>query len=96
MLVLTNSLFVSASDEIEVFKKKHENFVKSYIDKLSENWDVEQVSDLSTQYFLSHIATANGQYVLRMYSALGRLEEIRDVKVSEHETPESEKFISLS
>jgi len=82
LIVVAVYLFGESSD----FKKEHEQFVRDYTHKFSQEWEISSVSDQSTNELLVNIATPSGQDVINLFRSYGKLVEINDVTLNNFTT----------
>lgn len=84
-ILLAIYLFDQSSD----FKEQNEQFVKDFTHEFSNTWDINSVSDLTTNGLLSQINTPNGKHALNIFRSLGKLVEIKDVELNNYESQAS-------
>jgi hypothetical protein len=75
---------VYMSGESSEFKEQNEQFVKDFTQNYSRSWNIESVSDLVTNDFLSQINTPNGQHAVTAFRQLGALVEIKDMELNNY------------
>lgn len=66
------------------FKELHGQFVKEYTRSFSRQWDIHEVSDLTTQQLLSLINTPAGEQALARFRAFGALETISEFELQHY------------
>lgn len=75
-------------NSLEFLEENHQ-FVRNYIHDFSQEWDVKNITDLSTGKLLSNIDTPDGHVAINKFRSYGSLVEIKDLKLLRYTSNDS-------
>lgn len=82
LLIIIFAVFMFS--ESSSFKEKHSQFIQEFTQGFSEDWDIADVSDLTTSEFLANLNTPNGKHALGVFKTLGKLVSITDIEIQNY------------
>ena len=86
IFILLIGLFVFLGSESIEFRDRHAEFVESFVKDFSNDWEVSTIHKLVTNEMLVQMQSQNGQQALSVMSALGKLESISDLTLTNYST----------
>ncbi len=72
------------SQESMEFKTFHESFVRTFVEDLSQSWELQDIAGRLSEEFLEQAESVDGQEQLEKFSILGMLNEIKEVEIGKY------------
>ncbi len=77
-------LFVARTLSSIEFEERYAQFVQDYAQSFSQQWEISDVADKTSEQMLSQVNTPSGQQALAIFEPLGRLVSNSDIEIKHY------------